>query len=284
MDIPQINSMNSSEKMEVDRLTPLLEGYELVSEYLEKCLLCGEFFWRRISISPSNLVHNERTACSCVQESVPEEYKKQERQRQRALIRSLFGGRNMLAQKGCQHMRFERYEPGHISQQKAFEFMRAWIPEKGSICLAGLPGRGKTHLAISAAFEAEKVGYSVVALKTMDLLGRLRKCYQSENESDVAILELLKTIDVLVLDDIGVEKVTDWVAEKLYEIVDARYGAKATIYTTNLTGDEMSKKLSLAISSRVYGVETVLILEGNDRRLRKQDVWSDIGEEVFQVG
>lgn len=261
---------------------PLQEWEEFVAEYETVCSVCGQSYWRRYYISnKTNIMHCIRTACACCA-GLTEDLRKQEQRRQQQAIEYLWGERNLLRLKGYEHMTFKKYRAETKTQKAAYEYMKNWTPEKGSVTLAGLPGRGKTHLAIAAAREMKREGYSVLALKTIDILARIKRCYQ-KGEPDGPILDSLKMVDVLVIDDIGVERPNDWVLQKLYEVIDTRFYRKTTIYTTNLTGNEISKRLSLAISSRVYGVEKVLLVEGNDWRLKSADIWADVGEEVFQI-
>ena len=264
---------------------PLQFGEEIIAAYEELCPACSETRWRRMYLTAASLLVNERTKCQC-DDADNQDVELLQRQRLRGRVQSLIGSRNLLMQEAYKHMRFTSYQPESDSQRAAWVYMRNWTLDKGSVCLAGLPGRGKTHLAMAAAASVSAKGYAVLAMRAIDLLSRIRRCYQTQQESDMHVFDLLKTVDLLVLDDVGAEKATDWAQSAMYEIVDSRYRRKATIYTTNLAGPDLEKKLSPALASRIYGSEKVLILEGKDWRLANAavgDEWDDIGEEVFGI-
>jgi len=258
-------------------LPPLAEGEQLLSEYYANCPECGQEVQYRWYITRRRVCKQIKTPCICT-----EKYRNEnEKVVIKSQIQSLFGNRNLLEQKGYQRMRFKYYHPQNDNQVRALEYMQAWDASQGSVTLAGLPGRGKTHLAIAASFKAQNEGNTVLAIKLIDLLNILRRSYDKGSGQDVEIVDALKLVDVLLLDDVGAEKGSEWVQEKLYEIVDSRYGFKPTIFTTNLNSEALGKKLSPAIASRIYGAEKVLIIDGPDYRV-KQDEWAGVGREVFR--
>lgn len=74
----------------------------------------------------------------------------------------------------------------------------------------------------------------------------------------------------LILDDLGIEKVSDWTLQTLYLILNRRYeesDERFTIITSNLGLDAISKKLDDRIGSRINGMCKILSLKGKDRRL-----------------
>lgn len=77
-------------------------------------------------------------------------------------------------------------------------------------------------------------------IKVPELFERLRNLMNKPEEKQEFIADL-KTVPLLVLDDIGAHKMTDWVTEILYLIVDHRYDEMyTTYYTSNLTLEELS--------------------------------------------
>jgi DNA replication protein DnaC len=115
--------------------------------------------------------------------------------------------------------------------------LRRWMEDPSwAVVLHGRYGVGKTGLAISvlrAAAEAHHVGLFV---KTPDLLVRIRATYGRDSEtSEADVLDSLRTVDYLVLDDVGAEKVTDWATSMLFQVLDHRHDQqRKTILTTNL--------------------------------------------------
>jgi DNA replication protein DnaC len=73
----------------------------------------------------------------------------------------------------------------------------------------------------------------------------------------------------LILDDLGVEKTTEWSLQTLYTIIDRRYREeKQTLITSNLTLDEIAEKVGDRIASRIAGMCKVVEIKGRDRRLK----------------
>jgi DNA replication protein DnaC len=108
---------------------------------------------------------------------------------------------------------------------------------KGLYLYSKTKGSGKTRLACSIANALVKE-YNVKThfTTTLDLLDNIRKTYGNGSTfSSEEVIEMYKTIDVLILDDIGVENVTPWVVEKFTQILNERMERKnITIFTSNI--------------------------------------------------
>ena len=128
------------------------------------------------------------------------------------------------------------------------------LPKPLALFYSATPGLGKTHLAYAAGWMMLGAGKSVSFYKTADLLDELRGGYRiSENyrADQMAggtlwtyeqIMRRVQTVHFLILDDIGLQKMTDWSVEKLDQIVDYRYdNNKATLLTAN--GLEFSQRI-----------------------------------------
>ncbi len=95
----------------------------------------------------------------------------------------------------------------------------------------------------------------------------LRESYDDKDPDFEQVLFMVKSCKLLIIDDIGTEKVTEWVRERLVSIINTRAGAGlATIYTSNLSPEELLEKLGDRISSRVLGSSQAVKINGGDRR------------------
>lgn len=96
----------------------------------------------------------------------------------------------------------------------------------------------------------------------------LRNSYSGTQDEDFAeVLEMVKKCKLLIIDDIGAEKVTEWVRERLVSIINTRVsGGLSTIYTSNLSPEEFLKQFEDRIGSRVIGCSQIVKISGNDRR------------------
>ena len=105
----------------------------------------------------------------------------------------------------------------------------------------GPTGTGKSHLAVSIANERLKMGEEVRFWFVPDLLDHLRKAFNSSSGAAYdEVFEQVKTVDLLILDDMGGENPSPWVEEKLYQLVVHRHNHHLpTVITTRLYfGDE----------------------------------------------
>jgi DNA replication protein DnaC len=134
------------------------------------------------------------------------------------------------------------------------------------VILTGPTGTGKTFQAWAWwrrwAFYATRDRVPDAQFYTAaDLLERIRKSYDGER------IELVPS-ELLVIDDLGVERPTEWVSEQLYRIVDERYRNCLPLFvTTNLTGVQLRDRLGDRLVSRLAEMCISVRLDGKDRRL-----------------
>lgn len=130
--------------------------------------------------------------------------------------------------------------------------------------IAGPRGVGKTHLAYAVLREEFLSGFSVLAWQTIDLLDALRPG-NSDNAGE--ILRQLGTVDVLLLDDLGATRSTEWTLERFTGLVDKRYRESlATIITTNLNQQQAREVLGDRAADRLYSDAVVSLVDGASRR------------------
>lgn len=142
---------------------------------------------------------------------------------------------------------------------------------RGLLIVGGV-GVGKTHIAVSMLKEIVENGFSGLYYNVVDLLRHIRSTYDSDvdvTEND--ILEITISVDVLVLDDLGAEKTSGWVLDRLYSIINKRYEEGRTlIVTTNCESyEELENKTTNRIASRLWEIcPTWKFPEGDYRRLQ----------------
>jgi DNA replication protein DnaC len=100
----------------------------------------------------------------------------------------------------------------------------------------GPVGTGKTSLAILVAKAAKDAGRSYAVYPVPRLLAEIKRTFDRDaSDTYMSFFRRLCTVDVLVLDDLGAEKQTEWVLEQLYSIVNERWqDRRSIVVTTNL--------------------------------------------------
>ena len=139
------------------------------------------------------------------------------------------------------------------------------MAEKGeSLVLTGNTGCGKTHLAIASlrcGIEAGKIGPGAIFIPVPELLLKIRSCFRDgATESEEELINRYGICPVLILDDLGAEKTSEFSIATLELILDRRVREdRQTILTTNLTLEEIEGKLSARIASRLSIMNPVKI-------------------------
>lgn len=147
-------------------------------------------------------------------------------------------------------------------------------PGSGNLLLTGDPGLGKTFLSAAIAREVSGEGFSVVYDTAAHIFERFeaRKFGREPGETAEADVDRVLDCDLLILDDLGTELTTPFVQSALYAIVNSRItDRRATILSTNLKLEDLGRRYTPQIVSRLEGEYQVLPFFGEDiRRLRKE--------------
>jgi DNA replication protein DnaC len=144
---------------------------------------------------------------------------------------------------------FETFKARDAITTVALEESRLFAGDpSGWLVLWGGVGTGKTHLAMAIA-QALAEGVSVLPATVPELLNMLRSGYKQGDYDE--LVDMCREIDVLLLDDLGTERSTDWAAEQLFAIINHRYNAqKPTVITTNVNPRDLEPRLASRIQDR----------------------------------
>ncbi len=160
---------------------------------------------------------------------------------------------------------------------KARRFVEAFpVLDKGLLML-GKPGLGKTHLAVAVLKQIIRDKNAIgLFCGTRELLQRIRSTYNpTTRTTENQIIQPAMEAELLVLDDLGAERPTDWVEETMNLIVNTRYNnRRLTIFTSNYplnapkgsTAETLHERVGFRLFSRLHEMCEFLELEGVDYR------------------
>jgi DNA replication protein DnaC len=144
-----------------------------------------------------------------------------------------------------------------------------WL-EHGSqvLVLTGASDRGKSWLAHAVGNDALAAGRGVICWSVPDLNAAMRP------DGDPRAYESACQAEVLVLDDLGREQVSEWTLEQLTRILDTRYReGRRTVVTTNLTYRDVTARYGVAVAGRITDGATIATFTESMPSLRQPAPW-----------
>lgn len=155
----------------------------------------------------------------------------------------------------------------HKCRNYAEHFDKMYQSDTGLLLYGGL-GSGKTYLAACIANKLLEEGRRITMTNLTSLIAHLGADYGNDREYWI---DRVTGADLLVLDDFGVERTTEYSLEQSYEIINARYKTgRPMLITTNLTLQEMQSETNLGkrrIYDRVVEKCIPLLVQGDSRRM-----------------
>jgi DNA replication protein DnaC len=168
-------------------------------------------------------------------------------------------------------------------QKRAKDYANAFVKEYPAVdrglLFVGPVGVGKTHLCVAIIRELIEKGYDCLFYEFGTLLKEIQNSYNPISKtSELKVLAPVFEARVLVLDELGASKPTDWVRDTMMQIINTRYNnRRLTIFTTNYFDQHRTEKdelledrVGVRLRSRLYEMCQTIPIEGEDYR-RKYD-------------
>jgi DNA replication protein DnaC len=223
---------------------------------LKSCPSCGGSGWERVesgTVRRCSCVHTGRIERLLADARIPKRY---------------------------EHCVLASYAPTDPSQKKAKADVTTFLEKYPSIDVGllfiGPCGVGKTHLAVSVLkhviIERQDSG---LFYDFRDLLREIQGSYNSISQtSELEILRPVLDANLLVLDELGAGKPTEWVRETMAHIINCRYNdQRLTIFTSNYLDtpatpreESLTDRIGARLRSRLYEMCKVIKIEGEDFR------------------
>ena len=154
--------------------------------------------------------------------------------------------------------------------QTCRKYAYGFTEKAGNLLFSGDTGLGKTFLSACIARTVADRGYSVVYESAGHLFSNLERAKFSGDEQARLDVKKYNDCDLLIVDDLGTEMPGQFVTAALYALVNDRLLAgKAMIISTNLTVDDLSRRYSPQIASRLRGSFMRVAFLGEDIRVKK---------------
>lgn len=172
----------------------------------------------------------------------------------------------------------DEYQAESNAQKHALNVARHYINDfeahlkKGqNILFQGTYGTGKTHLAAAIRKSIADEHYKVLFMSVPDYIDKIKQEFSDKNQRH-PISKMARDADLLVLDDVGANRMTEFEVSELFRLVDSRRG-KCTIYTTNYNSKDFTKSPELArVFSRMTENTMIVAISGEDYRRRSMTI------------
>lgn len=241
----------------------ILEAAELEESDLERTPICPD-------CGGSGYVGE--VMCQCLKELCRQEQKKE--------LSSLLGGKESFEGFNlCYYPEIPDRDYGISPREvmtQVYERCRRYVREfsekGGNLLFSGATGLGKTFLSACIARGVAEQGFSVV----YDTAGKLFSDFETakfhaEGEDREDLTRKYLNCDLLIIDDLGTEMLTQFTQTALYQVVNSRMMEnRATLISTNLSTTELTARYMPQTASRLLGTFELLNFLGNDIRMLKK--------------
>ena len=263
---------------------PLDDEYRNEADGLIYCANCHTPRQHRIQLNDRVLLPTVR--CRCQQEAYEKE--EAERKKQEFLMQVSRLKANGLQDKSLRDYTFANDKGYNPEIRKAHDYVAHWEEMKAKslgLLLWGDVGTGKSFFAGCIANALLEKGIPVLMTNFSRILNTLTGMYSDDRNQ---FIDSLNKYSLLIIDDLGIERGTEFSLEQVFNVIDSRYRSKKPmIVTTNLTLDELKHPGDLA-HARIYDriLERCVPLKINNQNIRELNAAANMQEarKLFDFG
>lgn len=238
------------------------------------CEGCGREVEQQELVIPSGPYKDQTTianyGCKCEDLEIAKKALENRERAKRQKLKEKFDYYSLI-NKSLETATLKNYNPTNSELFEAKQRIMTYIQDfdgQRNLLLHGNYGTGKSHLSVSVTKELMAKGYTCLFVSLPKLFTKIKETYNNIGVTEDELLQMIQDVDLLVLDDIGAEQQTEWANTKLFEILDDRSG-KATIYTTNLSSQELRGHINERNVSRMMENTEVIKMTGKDYRRKE---------------
>jgi DNA replication protein DnaC len=223
-------------------------------------------------------------SCQCEVDRMEQEFQAIEQAKNKQKIREIMRFSRIPARYANASLKnFEQLPGTQAAFREAFRYIKdqSWKKGQGLLFYGVTKGNGKTHLAAAIYNTVTTMGVMSLYVVLTDVLDRIKATYSGRDKyTEADILYWVAEADVVVLDDLGAERLTETNQELIYKIVNKLYNAqKSLIVTTNVDVENMESNIGDRVHNRLLEMCRWVENKGwsyrrriAEQRLREQEV------------
>lgn len=257
-DTEALSILDTQENLLIGKRNHMLTNAGYPADYLKQIYTCQK-------CHDTGFLPESRTKCTCFVEA------------QTRLLFEQSGIYDLIVAQNFDTLSFEYFNEEEASSYSnslntAKNFIRNFNSDYQNLVFYGNVGTGKTFLSCCIAKELMEKGFSVTYASADKLFKNLVDLrFQDDREAYFSYMDDINQCDLLIIDDLGTEAISERVKADLFTCLNNRdMQKKATLISTNLTLDELGRRYSERIFSRVSSHFTFCKFEGRDIRMLKK--------------